>query len=195
MATHPVYRQSWRLRGLMDEYLVLRGVDVGPDEAPRRVPAHAARGRLRGWRGDPFVERTLMEVHEWLGGARVRWGDSHSERQAFLERAWSELEEAFETGRLTLLRVPRPAILTAVPPPVEAEDWDDESEPTSWVGLLLEDEEGNPVPSQRVRIKLADGTVRESLSDEKGRLRLNGIPVGTCQVEFVGIDAADWRAA
>lgn len=178
----------------MDEYLVVRGADVRLDEEGNRISPHAALWRLRNWRGDAAAERTLLDVHEALGGM-MRWGLSNLERHSFLERAWTEVEEAFQTERLVLLQLPRPVFLLAQPPQIEEEDWEDASEPTSWVGIQLEDETGQPVAGQRVRIKLANGTYRESVSDDKGRLRLEGIPAGQCQLEFVGIDGNDWRAA
>jgi hypothetical protein len=194
MPSNASYRQSWRLRGLMDEYLVVRGVEVQSAEAHSRVPGSAAMLHLRRWRGDSQAERTLLELHEALGGV-ARSGVSGHERRSYLERLWEDLESAFESGRLALLKVPRPVFISTLPEKAKEEDWKNESEPTSWVGLQLEDEEGNPVAGQRVRIKLPDGTARERVSDEKGRIRLDGIPVGNCQVEFPGVDGNEWRAA
>lgn len=178
----------------MDEFLVVRGAELHAAEHEQRVDASAALWRLSGWRSDFAAERTLLEVYEALGG-RVRAGLSNLERRAFLEHVWTEVESAFQTERLALVKVPRPVFVPAEREEAEQKGWEDESEPTSWVGLVLEDEEGEPVAGQRVRIKLANGSVREGVSDEKGRIRLEGIPEGNCQVEFVGIDASDWRAA
>jgi hypothetical protein len=178
----------------MDEYLVVRAAEVHSGEEKDRIAAEAVLWRLRGWRGDFAAERTLLDVYEALGG-RMRPGLSNLERRSFLEQVWTEVEEAFQTGRLALLQLPRPVFIPSERVEIDESDWEDESEPTSWVGLLLEDEGGEPVAGQRVRVKLADGTVRESVSDDKGRIRLDGIPQGNCQVEFVGIDASDWRAA
>jgi hypothetical protein len=194
MVSDSRYRQTWRLRGLMDEYLVVRGADVHTSEEKDRTAAESVLWRLRNWQGDFATERTLLDVYEALGGRR-RAGLSTLERRSFLEQVWKEVEEAFQTGRLALLRLPRPVFLHSEPVKVEETVWGEESTPTSWVGIQLEDEEGEPVVGQRVRIKLADGAVRESVSDDKGRIRMDGIPEGNCQVEFVGIDASDWRAA
>lgn len=187
------YRRTWRLWGLLDEYLVVRGMDVRASDEKNRIAPHAVPWRLRGFRGDFAAERTLLDIYESLGGM-VRLGSSTLEHRFQQEQVWAEVEEAFSTERLVLLQVPRPVF--AVPKRERSEAaWEDESTPTSWVGLQLEDEDGEPVAGQRVRLKLADGSIRESVSDERGRLRLDGIPVGNCQVEFVGIDGSDWRAA
>jgi hypothetical protein len=193
MAEDPGYRRTWRLRGLMDEYLVVRASEVHPGEEKDRISAESVLWRLRGWRGDFAAERTLLDVYEALGG-RMRAGLSNLERRSFLEQVWMEVEEAFQTERLALVQLPRPVFIPSEREEIDDSDWEDKSEPTSWVGIQLEDEDGEPVPGQRVKIKLADGTVRESVSDDKGRIRLDGIPQGNCQVEFVGIDAGDWRA-
>ncbi len=194
MAEDPGYRRTWRLRGLMDEYLVVRAAEVHSGEEKSRIAAESVLWRLRGWRGDFSAERTLLDVYEALGG-RVRPGLSNLERRAFLEQVWAEVEEAFQMERLALLQLPRPVFIPSERVEIEEKDWEDESEPTSWVGIQLEGEEGEPVAGQRVRVKLANGTVRESVSDDKGRIRLDGIPEGDCQVELVGIDASDWKAA
>jgi hypothetical protein len=194
MANDTGYRRTWRLRSLMDEYLVVRGADLRSGEDKHRISADVIPLRLRGWRGDFAAERTLLSLYETLGG-RVRSGLSSLEWGSFLGQVWSEVIEAFQTERLALLKAPRPVFILPQKAESKADDWKDESEPTTWVGLQLEDEEGEPVAGQRVRIKLSDGTVRESLSDDKGRIRLDGIPLGNCQVEFVGVDASDWRAA
>ncbi len=178
----------------MDEYLVVRGAETHAGEEKDRIAAEAVLWRLQGWRGDFAAEHTLLDVYEALGG-RMRAGLSSLERRSFLEQVWTELEEAFQVGRLTLLRLPRPVFIPSEQAEIEEPDWDEESAPTSWVGLQLEDEEGKPVAGQRVRIKLADGAVRESVSDDKGRIRMDGIPEGNCQVELVGIDGSDWQAA
>jgi hypothetical protein len=194
MVSDSRYRQTWRLRGLMDEYLVVRGADVHTSEEKDRIAAESVLWRLRNWQRDFATERTLLDVYEALGGRR-RAGLSTLERRSFLEQVWKEVEEAFQTGRLALLRLPRPVFLLPEPEKSDASFWEEKPEPTSWVGLQLEDEEGAPVAGQRVRIKLANGTVREGVSDDKGRIRMDGIPAGNCQVEFVGIDGSDWRAA
>lgn len=193
MAEDPGYRRTWRLRGLMDGYLVVRAADVHPGEEKDRIAAEAVLWRLRGWRGDFAAERTLLDVYEALGG-RVRAGLSNLERRSFLEQVWTEVEEAFQVERLALLQLPRPVFIPSEPEEKEEEEWEEEEiVPKSWVGIELKDEDGAPVAGQRVRIKLPDGSAREAVTDSKGRVRLDGVEAGKCQVELLGIDGADWR--
>src|SRR4051794_34108917 len=110
MANDPGYRRSWRLRGLMDEYLVVRGMELHSEEEKNRVPAAAVLWRLRGWKSDLSSERTLLDIYETLGG-RMRSGLSLLERRSFLEHVWTEVEAAFESDRLALLKVNRPVFI------------------------------------------------------------------------------------
>lgn len=194
MVREPGNRRSWRLQGLVDEYLVVRGAELSQEERKRKVAAAPVLWRMRGQLSDLSIEQTLVEIHESLGRQPVSLL-SVFDRTSWMEHVWTDLEEAFRSERLVLLRSPPPAYQVAMIVPKEEEPWEDESEPTTWVGLELKDEEGNPVSGQRVRILLPNGSSRESVSDDRGKIRMEGIPPGNCKVEFIGIDAADWRAA
>jgi hypothetical protein len=72
---------------------------------------------------------------------------------------------------------------------------DDKKAPVSWIEVVLQDEDGNPVPGEPYSITLADGTVAEGTLDEKGFVRVDGIPPGACQVTFPARDGQDWKKA
>jgi len=63
----------------------------------------------------------------------------------------------------------------------------------TWIEIRLVDEEEKPVPHQKYRIKLTDGSVQEGTLDADGRARFNQIDPGTCEVSFPNIDAPEWR--
>lgn len=64
----------------------------------------------------------------------------------------------------------------------------------SWIEIELVDEEGNPVPSERYRITLPDGTtIADGTLDEKGFARVDNIDPGTCKVTFPDIDRDAWE--
>lgn len=65
----------------------------------------------------------------------------------------------------------------------------------TWIEIELKDDDGNPVPNERYRIRLADGSTREGHLDANGRARVDGIEPGTAQVSFPDIDANEWRSA
>lgn len=65
---------------------------------------------------------------------------------------------------------------------------------TTWVEVRLVDEEGEPVPGERYRIKTPDGTVREGKLNYLGKTRVDAIEQpGECLVCFPDLDADAWE--
>ena len=65
-----------------------------------------------------------------------------------------------------------------------------------WIEIELIDDHGKPVPGERYKITLPDGTtLAEGTLDEKGRARVDGIDPGTCKVTFPNLDAPSWKPA
>jgi hypothetical protein len=62
-----------------------------------------------------------------------------------------------------------------------------EKKPT-WIEIKLVDEEGQPIPGVRYRVKLPDGTVVEGTLDQKGYARIDGFEPGQCEVTFPDLD-------
>ena len=60
---------------------------------------------------------------------------------------------------------------------------------------IRDSDKGEPVPKERYRIELPDGSPEEGFLDSQGRARVDGIEAGTCNVTFPDIDANEWRAA
>jgi type VI secretion system secreted protein VgrG len=66
----------------------------------------------------------------------------------------------------------------------------------SWIEIELVDEDKKPVPGEKYRITLPDGsTLAEGTLDEKGRARVDGIDPGTCKVTFPDLDKDAWKPA
>ena len=64
----------------------------------------------------------------------------------------------------------------------------------SWIEIKLVDETNKPVPGERYRITLPDGTtLAEGTLDENGFARVDGIDPGTCKVTFPNLDQTAWR--
>lgn len=59
--------------------------------------------------------------------------------------------------------------------------------------VLKEKETGEPIPNERYRVKLPDGSIREGSTDANGRLRVDGIPAGQCQISYPDLDADTWE--
>ena len=74
-----------------------------------------------------------------------------------------------------------------------SEEEQEQTEELSWIEIELFDEEDNPVPGEKYKVTLADGSVAEGTLDAKGFARLDGIPKGDCKVTFPDIDKEAWE--
>ena len=63
---------------------------------------------------------------------------------------------------------------------------------TTWIEIVLLDEQGAPVGGEEYRITLPDGAVRTGRLDERGFARLDGITHGVCDITFPRIDGREW---
>jgi len=67
----------------------------------------------------------------------------------------------------------------------KSESSEEEEEESHWLGILLKDEDGNPMPFEEYRVKLPDGKVVTGWLDKEGKARVEGIPKGgQCDVTF-----------
>ena len=62
----------------------------------------------------------------------------------------------------------------------------------SFVEIVLQDENGNPVAGESYELKLPDGRVRTGKLDGKGVVRVEGIPMGECTIKFPERDRRDF---
>jgi hypothetical protein len=75
------------------------------------------------------------------------------------------------------------------------QDTDDPDAPTSWIEIVLVDEDGNPVPGEAYAITLPDKSVAFGTLDEKGFAREEGFEKGDgqCKVCFTNLDQDAWE--
>jgi hypothetical protein len=57
--------------------------------------------------------------------------------------------------------------------------------PNSFIEILVTDENDKPVANQRYRLRLTDGSLQEGKLDGHGRIYLNPIPAGICELMFL----------
>jgi hypothetical protein len=62
----------------------------------------------------------------------------------------------------------------------------------SWIAIQLIGEDDKPIPSERYRILLPDGSSRDGSLDENGSAHVDGIDPGNCVVTFPDLDREAW---
>ena len=67
------------------------------------------------------------------------------------------------------------------------------TDPTSFLELVLVDDNGQPASGERYRVTTPDDQVGEGRLDSRGMARIDGITRGTCEVSFPDLAADDWR--
>lgn len=64
----------------------------------------------------------------------------------------------------------------------------------TWITIELVGEDDAPIPGERYRIELPDGSVREGRLDGRGLARVREIDPGQCVVTFPDLDEAAWSS-
>ena len=158
-----------------------------PDEPGLvREPPSAGYYLVHDWFHDPDHFEPLEEMFVFLGG------ELHPSPCSVGNRI-DPLVRAFDEERLWLWRVPVFAVSEPAVFPVET-GTGTSTAPTrlSWIEIVLLDPDGRPVPDAPYAVKLADGSTRQGRLNQVGFARLDGIPVGGCDVSFTTIDGREW---
>jgi uncharacterized Zn-binding protein involved in type VI secretion len=66
---------------------------------------------------------------------------------------------------------------------------------TTWVEVEVVDNDGKPMPYQKVRVTDSGGTARIAYSDPKGIARVDGMAKGDCKITLADLDRSSWEAA
>jgi hypothetical protein len=62
----------------------------------------------------------------------------------------------------------------------------------TWIEFCLVDEDSNPVPGAKYKVKLPDGSTQDGALDDKGKVRFDNIVPGQASISFPEIDADEW---
>ncbi len=207
-------KRTWTMPGANGALHVVRSAD-----GCRRGAAGAgafSEATLQAWLADPVSRPAVLQMFEATTGfpaAAVGVAEPDLRR-----RVVAELGRAFKDARLVAeiaapSRSLRPfeawgpgrrhgdhggAAARPVAPASEGESTrrrHREPDPKkTWIEIVLLDDDGEPVANERCRLALPDGSVRVHTLDARGRLRLDGIEPGACEVSFPDRDARDWRS-
>jgi len=79
--------------------------------------------------------------------------------------------------------------------PAEQTNEEGEEESKVWIEIELVDEDDNPVPGEKYKCTMPDGTVDTGTLDNKGFKRIEGMDPGTCKITFPNLDKEAWEKA
>ena len=77
--------------------------------------------------------------------------------------------------------------------PAEAEE--EEEEEKTWIEIELIGEDDEPIPGEKYKIEMPDGSVAQGTLDGDGLARKEGIDPGTCKISFPDLDQDAWEPA
>jgi hypothetical protein len=66
---------------------------------------------------------------------------------------------------------------------------------TDWIEIKLVDQEGKPVPGEKYRVELPDGSIRQGVLNSEGVAWEGNLDPGTCKITFPDLDGTEWRRA
>jgi hypothetical protein len=199
----------WRLRDHFGEEWSIELLD--PADARREEPTtprelHAVVDHLvfqsfaHGGAIDDEIAGVLLRVHDALTGGSLSLeasppsADPRRVLVDFDRELRDVLLSALGGQRLRIERVPqRPWPFLDVPdstppPPL----YTPVEEQTTFIGIVLVDQNGNPVPGRLYRITLPDGSVQDGRLDSQGTARVDGLSPGTCKIDFLELDKVDF---
>jgi hypothetical protein len=199
----------WRLRDHFGEEWSIELLD--PADARQEEPAtprelHAVVDHLvfqsfaHGGAIDDEIAGVLLRVHDALTGGSLSLeasppsADPRRVLVDFDRELRDVLLSALGGQRLRIERVPqRPWPFLDVPdstppPPL----YTPVEEQTTFIGIVLVDQNGNPVPGRLYRITLPDGSVQDGRLDSQGTARVDGLSPGTCKIDFLELDKVDF---
>lgn len=194
--------RKWRLKSGSDAFVLVRRVDLFPEELPTCDPALLI-ASLDGWLKDPLTRPVVIDIDEVMHG-RVRPMMSHTgdEAVAWQSGVKTRVADAFKRRTVVGLLVARDFLTQA---PREEPDGPDKppggdpppppkkTKQTSWIEVELLDEEKKPIANQLYRVEVPDGTFREGKLDAQGRVRIDNIDPGTCEIFFPDLEESKWK--
>ncbi len=193
--------KTWRLQDFSETWLVSPRSSVSQEEQGAYLSAQIDR-----WLADPSSQQVLKEIYASLRGHTEAEGKVSQQNEA-AQLLKTGLLDAFRRGEFVVYRMPHLSVFPAMTIPAHAATGAAVKEPPpkekppvatsdkTWVEIELVDQDGEPVPSVRFELELADGTKRTGSLDSDGRARLKDLDPGSFKVSFPDFDASEWDTA
>jgi hypothetical protein len=182
-------QDAWSVRGTFGDLVIELDHDVPIQTADREASLRELRLLLFDFRSRRSeVRRVVLGMH-----ARVSMqvaaspGTDRDPSPARLEAIADELLFAARAGRLTVRRRERRPIAVPVDDAFDEAIGplpEDEDGPVSksWVGVVLVDQNGTPVPDRPFRVIKPDGTTLDGTLDSRGAAMVRDLDAGNCQI-------------
>ncbi|MCC6527984.1 MAG: carboxypeptidase regulatory-like domain-containing protein [Polyangiaceae bacterium] len=178
--------KAWKLVHGRDEIWLLPAHDrAAPPADARAVPAAIAARQLHAW--------TLAGPPNWVADAlRHVDGARRSSAPAARRDQVARLRAAIENGRLVAYRLPvaHPVFAPEAEPAPETPF--EPKKRRSWIEIVLIDENDAPVPNAACEVTPPNGSPDLYTTDANGRIRLEDIDPGVCNISFVELDKEAW---
>lgn len=200
--------QSWQSPVSTRTLTLVRRSSLHPGGHYSTDPALLA-AVLEDWLNDPASRQTILEMCESALG-RSRGGAALASNGWLGSDLKRQLEDGLRRGELVIL-ISRPrtgggggteeadgkqgAAPAAVAAGAQTQSAPRPAKRRTWIEIELVNDQGKPVPQERYRIELPDGTIQDGILDPQGRARVSDIDPGACKITFPEIDAKEWRAA
>ena len=182
---------SLRIAGLWlgpDDIWLTRAGDSVDEPGLERMAPTLGYHLAQAWASDPEqiarVEAFLLALEIDVARSYVTSGDRAS---PILEAILGERIWCWERRGIS---VDAPSVFPSWTPGVRPNPRPDTK--VTWIEIVLVDEKGRPVPNERYRLVLPDGSTRAGQLDENGFQRVDGIEAGICDVTFPDIDGREW---
>jgi hypothetical protein len=212
-------RKTWQMRGTGSDFLIVRRRDLSSGEVfEPLLPA-----LLDRWMADPFNSRAVSEMYEAAFGHPPPGGGLHPSQEFVrqvkprLEEAFRKcilvgiprLRETSVAGssgggsgtgasaakdRKDRNQTGGSGSGGAGQSGSSANKTGSEKKPEkTWIEYRLVNQQGDPVPGAKFRVKITDGSEREGVTDAEGSVHIPGIDPGTCEISFLDYDAKEWK--